>query len=217
MKKQKKTRYDRERDRRRRRREQRSRLVGVATAAGVALDPAADRAAEPETHRTVSSAEILSGGRAVARQVAAPPTPEQAPEPSRIIAPSSSLRLRPTATPWLNRMVPHVLPPSWRERDDDGDRLGVTYTSTSGLSVRVSGGTRSDLCRWVYLDISRLDRDPSDGDVTEARDLVLGRSVPALQSVPADFTAVPRHHKLVVVNVDRPAFPPAIKPTDEYA
>lgn len=215
----KKSRADRERDRRRR--EQRSRLVSVAAGAGVNLDASGRApeapAAEPEAavHRTVTSAEILSGGGP--RAVTARPAPAPTPEPSRIIRPPSGFALKPTANRWLNERLPRVLPPSWREREDLGDSDHAVYTSTSGLAVRVSGARRRDACRWVYLDISRDDRDPSPADIAEARDLVLGPETIAFQVLVARSGSVPRYHALVVFNVDRFAFPPAAGPNDEYA
>jgi hypothetical protein len=122
----------------------------------------------------------------------------------------------PTVTPWLNSMLPRVVPSNWAVVETPGDRRGVTYQHAFGLTVRVSGAVRHDGNRWVYLHTWHIGRALSLEDFDEVKRLILGPDVLAVALVPAAGATLPPGTVLITACLDKRIFPPGVGPDAEY-
>lgn len=143
------------------------------------------------------------------------PRPASNPDPSPVANLGPSLRLEPTSNVWLNAGLPKTIRPGWGEVKELRDGEGVVYRNAFGLTVRLSGARRADSRRWLYLLVSRPDREPDRSDLREVVDLFFKRGAVALDMLVPEGMLPPRH-VLVMVSVDGASVPAGVGPTAEF-
>ena len=86
---------------------------------------------------------------------------------------------------WIWKHVPLVLPPLWRiaaEDAIDGRKWRRPMgASQHGWTVIMSGDTEQDGKRWIHLSTAMTHRLPNWEELTEVRDIFLGRDKRAIQ------------------------------------
>lgn len=88
------------------------------------------------------------------------------------------------------KVIPQIRSPRWTPAlKNPIDPASILFQSKDGLRVVVSCDDELDGKFWLHVSVSRADRLPSWGDLTEVKDAFIGRDKLAVQVLPrkADY------------------------------